>query len=83
MPESDDLMRAGEEALQSARLLVEHNLWADAISRAYYAMVYATRALLGEKVPFAIFDLVGERLPRPVPPWAPMTTPHVDWKRPE
>ena len=49
MPESDDLMRAGEEALQSARLLVEHNLWADAISRAYYAMVYATRALLGEK----------------------------------
>lgn len=49
MSESDDLMRAGEEALASARLLVEHRLWADAISRAYYAMVYATRALLAEK----------------------------------
>ena len=49
MPESDDLIRAGEQALESAGLLADHALWADAISRAYYAMVYAARALLAEK----------------------------------
>ncbi len=49
MPESDDLLRAGEEALRSARILLEHGQWADAISRAYYAMVYAARALLARR----------------------------------
>lgn len=46
MPEPEDFLRAGEEALGSARILLEHRRWADSISRAYYAMVYAARALL-------------------------------------
>ena len=49
MPEADDRMRAAEEALRASLLLVEHSLWSDAISRAYYAMVYAARALLSMK----------------------------------
>lgn len=46
MPEPEDLFRAGEQTFRSARLLLEARMWADAISRAYYAMVYAARALL-------------------------------------
>ena len=49
MPEPDQLMRAGEEALRSAKVLCDHGLWADAISRAYYAMIYTARALLASK----------------------------------
>ncbi len=49
MPEANDRMRAAEEALRASRLLVDHSLWSDAISRAYYAMVYAARALLSMK----------------------------------
>lgn len=49
LPESGELFRAGEEALGAARLLLEHGMWADAISRSYYAMVYAVRALLATK----------------------------------
>lgn len=49
MPEANELMQAGEQALRSARLLLEHGMWADAISRAYYAMVYSVRALLATK----------------------------------
>lgn len=46
MPEPEDLLRAGEEALRSSHILLREGMWADAISRAYYAMVYAARALL-------------------------------------
>ncbi len=46
MPERDDLLRAGEQALRSSRLLLDAGMWADAIGRAYYAMVYGARAVL-------------------------------------
>jgi len=49
LPEPDDMIRAGEEALRSAQILLSEGLWADAISRAYYTMVYAARALLASK----------------------------------
>ncbi len=40
-----ELERA-EEALRSSRLLLAHDFYADSISRAYYAMLHAARALL-------------------------------------
>ncbi len=49
MPESEDLLGAGEEALHAASILAANGLWADAISRAYYSMIYAARALLATK----------------------------------
>ena len=42
------LLRA-EKALRSARLLVEHRELEDAVSRAYYAMFHAARAILFSK----------------------------------
>lgn len=49
MAEPADLLHAGEDALASARLLFQAGRWADAISRAYYAMLYAARALLASE----------------------------------
>ena len=49
MPEAEDRVRAAEEALRASHLLLDNGLWSDAISRAYYAMVYAARALLATK----------------------------------
>jgi len=49
LPEPTELMRAGEDALESARLLFGAARWADAISRAYYAMLYAARGMLASE----------------------------------
>jgi hypothetical protein len=38
-----------EEALRSAKLLLEHTELEDAVSRAYYAMFHAARAILFSK----------------------------------
>lgn len=42
------LLRA-EKALKSAKLLVEHRQLEDAVSRAYYAMFHAAKAILFAK----------------------------------
>jgi len=42
------LLRA-EKALKSAKLLLEHRQLEDAVSRAYYAMFHATKAILFSK----------------------------------
>ncbi len=39
-------MEKAEEKLSSAKLLFEHNMFADAISAAYYSMFHAAKALL-------------------------------------
>jgi len=49
LPEPEDLLRAGVETLRSAWILLEHGQLANAISRAYYAMVYPARALLARR----------------------------------
>lgn len=42
-------LRRAEKALRSAKLLLEHSELEDAISRAYYAMFHAARAILFSK----------------------------------
>ena len=43
------LRRAEKEALKAAKILFENNELEDAVSRAYYAMFHATKALLFSK----------------------------------
>ncbi|MBN2251366.1 MAG: HEPN domain-containing protein [Candidatus Altiarchaeota archaeon] len=43
------LLKRSEEKLKAAETLLEANLYSDAVSRAYYAMLYAARALLSSK----------------------------------
>lgn len=42
-------MERAEEKLRSANLLFENNMFADAISEAYYSMFHAAKSLLGLK----------------------------------
>lgn len=42
----EEELRVAEERLESAELLLKNKKWADAISRAYYSMFHAARALL-------------------------------------
>lgn len=46
MDEIKELLKRSEEKLQSAISLLEKGYYGDAISRAYYCMYYASRALL-------------------------------------
>ena len=41
-----DLMTRAERSLNTSRLLIKNEYFADAVSRAYYAMFYAATALL-------------------------------------
>jgi uncharacterized protein (UPF0332 family) len=43
------LMERAQEKLEVAKRLLEEDFYADAVSRAYYAMFYAARALLAER----------------------------------
>jgi len=43
------LMERAGEKLEVARSLLEDGFYSDAVSRAYYAMFYAARALLAER----------------------------------
>ena len=49
MGEIDDLMSAAKDALEAARLLMDRGFHPDAVSRAYYAMLYAARAALASR----------------------------------
>ncbi len=49
MPESEDLLKAAQESLDAARLLASRGFHPDAVSRAYYAIVYAARAALASR----------------------------------
>ncbi len=49
MPESEDLLKAAQESLEAARLLASRGFHPDAVSRAYYAIVYAARAALASR----------------------------------
>lgn len=49
MPESADLLREARQALRAAEALVANGFFGDAVTRAYYAMFYAARALLATK----------------------------------
>ncbi len=44
--EVDELLARGEERLRAARHLLQGGHFSDAVSRAYYAMYFAARALL-------------------------------------
>lgn len=46
MPEGPPILRDAEGSLQGANLLLREGLYRDAVSRAYYAMFFAARALL-------------------------------------
>jgi len=46
LDEIDELLKRSGEKLHSARSLLEKGHYGDAISRAYYCMYYASRALL-------------------------------------
>ena len=48
-PRSEEYMEMAREALQAARLALSEHLYADAVSRAYYAMLDAARAALSER----------------------------------
>ena len=48
-PRSEEYMDMAEEALQVARLALSSHHYADAVSRAYYAMLNAARAALSER----------------------------------
>lgn len=48
-PRSDEYMQMAHDALEAARSLTEAGLPADAVSRAYYAMLDAARAALSER----------------------------------
>jgi len=47
--EVEDLLAAADEALEAARFLVRQRFYPDAVSRAYYAMLYAARAALASR----------------------------------
>ncbi len=49
MDESDRLMETAFEKFEAAKTLLKSGYYADAISRAYYAMFYASKALLSTK----------------------------------
>jgi uncharacterized protein (UPF0332 family) len=49
LDEKQVLMERAREKLEVARSLLEDGYYSDAVSRAYYAMFYAARALLAEK----------------------------------
>lgn len=49
MDEKLVLMERAGEKLEVARSLLEDGFYSDAVSRAYYAMFYAARALLAER----------------------------------
>ena len=46
MEEVEILIRKAESKLNTAKILFEDEIYEDAISRAYYSMFYATKALL-------------------------------------
>jgi uncharacterized protein (UPF0332 family) len=48
-PRSQELLAVARERLEAAEALVEHELWRPAVSDAYYAILYATRAALSER----------------------------------
>jgi len=43
------MLERADEKLKAARMLLEADMYSDAVSRAYYAMLYAARALLSTK----------------------------------
>lgn len=47
--EVNELMKKAEEKLRAAEYLLDGGYYSDAISRAYYAMYFAARALLALK----------------------------------
>ena len=49
MDEKQALMERAHEKLEVTKRLLEEGFYADAVSRAYYAMFYAARALLAER----------------------------------
>ncbi len=49
MREWEKHLERAEEKLRSANLLFENNMFADAISEAYYSMFHAAKSLLGLK----------------------------------
>lgn len=49
LDEVNELMKKAEEKLRAAEYLLEGGYYSDAISRAYYAMYFAARALLALK----------------------------------
>ncbi len=49
MPEGIDLLGEARTALRAAQALFEGGFYGDAVTRAYYAMLYAARALLASK----------------------------------
>jgi uncharacterized protein (UPF0332 family) len=49
LPEAADLLREAKQALLAARTLLEGGHYGDSVTRAYYAMLYAARALLSSK----------------------------------
>ena len=63
-------MARSERTLEAAQVLAEHGYWADVLSKAYYAMFYAARALLhteGISVSkhSGVVALLGERFAKP------------------
>ncbi|MGK7886141.1 MAG: HEPN domain-containing protein [Crocosphaera sp.] len=52
--EQQQLLQKSQDSLQAAQLLVDNNLPAFAVARAYYAMFYIAEAfLLGENLTFS------------------------------
>lgn len=49
MDETEILMKNAYEKLEAAKTLFENGFYGDAVSRAYYAMFFASKALLAEK----------------------------------
>jgi len=49
LDEKQALMERAHEKLEVTKRLLEEGFYADAVSRAYYAMFYAARALLAER----------------------------------
>ena len=56
------LIRNSDEKLLAAKTLFENGFYGDAVSRAYYAMSFATRALLSKKdsYPMTHRDLISQ-----------------------
>lgn len=49
MDEKQILIKNAYERLEAAKTLFENEFYGDAVSRAYYAMFFATKALLSQK----------------------------------
>lgn len=49
MGEAEDLLGAAEEAIDAAKLLLSQGFYPDAVSRAYYAILYGARAALASR----------------------------------